>query len=115
MKDDPDFTGSLSLLAKGARPLVSIEAFLVDVGLKRASIKKRCLRTTSPVGEPSAPQRRRPPPDDPLLRATEEKPLHIDEIAERACVPLSHARASLLTLALENVVVEGPPGFFRRV
>jgi hypothetical protein len=42
------------------------------------------------------------------------RPLHLDEIAARASSSAQSASAALLTLALENVVVEGPPGFFRR-
>jgi DNA processing protein len=48
------------------------------------------------------------------LACTGPRPLHLDEIATRAALCAQTARAVLLTLALENVVVEGPPGFFRR-
>ena len=49
-----------------------------------------------------------------VLRATSAVPLHLDEIAAQAHASAQVASAALLTLALENVVVEGPPGFFRR-
>jgi DNA processing protein len=42
------------------------------------------------------------------------QPLHLDHVAQRAGLPAQAAAAALLTLSLENVVVEGPPGFFRR-
>ena len=38
----------------------------------------------------------------------------MDEIAAKARVCTSAAVTGLLTLALENVVVEGPEGFYRR-
>jgi predicted Rossmann fold nucleotide-binding protein DprA/Smf involved in DNA uptake len=38
----------------------------------------------------------------------------VDEIASRAGLPASALGTLLLTLALEDVVVEGPDGFFRR-
>jgi predicted Rossmann fold nucleotide-binding protein DprA/Smf involved in DNA uptake len=49
-----------------------------------------------------------------LLEATSAEPRHLDEIAARARVCTSAAATGLLTLALENVVVEGPGGFYRR-
>jgi len=41
-------------------------------------------------------------------------PLHPDAIASLAGETGQATAAALLTLALEDVVVEGPPGFFRR-
>ena len=49
-----------------------------------------------------------------VYRVTSTAPLHLDEIALRASMPVATVAPTLLTLALENVVVEGPPGFFRR-
>jgi DNA processing protein len=49
-----------------------------------------------------------------VFRATSAVPLHVDEIASRTGLSMSTVAPSLLTLALENVVVEGPAGFFRR-
>jgi predicted Rossmann fold nucleotide-binding protein DprA/Smf involved in DNA uptake len=43
-----------------------------------------------------------------------DTPLHPDAIASRAGETGQATAAALLTLALEDVVVEGPPGFFRR-
>jgi predicted Rossmann fold nucleotide-binding protein DprA/Smf involved in DNA uptake len=39
---------------------------------------------------------------------------HIDEIAAKSGLCMSALATALLTLALEDVVVEGPDGFFRR-
>jgi hypothetical protein len=40
-------------------------------------------------------------------------PRHLDTIALQACLGVSSTVTALLTLALEDVVVEGPDGFFR--
>jgi DNA processing protein len=99
------FRGSRLLLERGgARPLLFVDAFIASLG---------------------APGRPRPPahalPARPLnqseaaaLKATSATPLHLDEIASRAALSAQAAGAALLTLSLENVVVEGPPGFFTR-
>jgi DNA processing protein len=49
-----------------------------------------------------------------ILRAISSVPLHLDAIAAASNLGAQAVAAALLTLALENVVVEGPPGFFRR-
>jgi predicted Rossmann fold nucleotide-binding protein DprA/Smf involved in DNA uptake len=49
-----------------------------------------------------------------VLNAILDTPLHPDAIASRAGESSRATTAALLTLALEDVVVEGPPGFFRR-
>ncbi len=50
-----------------------------------------------------------------LYEACSTEARHIDEIAAGARVCVRDAATGLLTLALENVLVEGPGGFFRRV
>jgi DNA processing protein len=104
------FRGSRLLLDRGgARPLLFVDAFLATLGLL-------ALRGVAP---PQAVEH--VPPARPLnqseaaaLNATSTAPLHLDEIASRAALSAQAASAALLTLALENVVVEGPPGFFTR-
>ena len=91
------FEGSHALLQAGARPLTTTEALL-----------------SSLLPAPPQLDRDLSPAESALLQATPETPLHLDEIARRAHVTAQAATAGLLTLALENVVVEGPPGFFRR-
>ena len=99
----PGFDGSRGLLDQGrARALQSVDSLLSSLA-------------------PQGPSGALPPPPRPLsagesavLEATSSVPLHLDEIALRAQSPAPAVLASLLTLALENVVVEGPPGFFRR-
>jgi DNA processing protein len=100
------FTGSLQLLAAGARPLTA---------------PSELLRAMSLAGPDDDPGTTLPdlPPDLPadaraVLEATPRVPSHADAIASAAGLTAQVASAALLTLALENVVVEGPPGFFRR-
>jgi DNA processing protein len=54
------------------------------------------------------------PPAGKLLEAVGQSPQHLDEIAHSCGLPVAEAATLLLTLALENVVVEGPSGFYRR-
>ncbi len=49
-----------------------------------------------------------------LFHKVTQSPQHVDEIAHSAGLRAGQAASLLLTLALENVVVEGPSGFFRR-
>jgi DNA processing protein len=99
--DEFDFDGSRRLLDQGAKPLQAAEPLLASLTY---------LVRRAPVGTTSEAERT-------LLAglpAPLEPPLHLDEIAARAHLSPQAAAAALLTLALENVVVEGPPGFFRR-
>jgi DNA processing protein len=91
------FQGSHVLLHSGARPLTTIERLLASL-----DPDARDAPTT------------RSPAESAVLRATPQTPLHLDAIAHRAHLPAQAASAALLTLALENVVVEGPAGFYRR-
>ena len=136
------FTGCLSEIDRGAHVLTSIDAFLVAIGLARPAKARRTasgVRPAAPAlpgidlslessrGSPApleaAAEARPDParwiPDDPdtraLLEATSTEAKHVDEIAAIARVCTGAAQTALLTLALENVVVEGPEGFYRRV
>ena len=97
------FDGSRRLLDQGARPLHSLESLLGSLALTSAS----------PTAPSSPPLRPLSDTEAAVLRATSEVPLHLDEIASRAHSAAPAVMAALLTLALEDVVVEGPPGFFR--
>jgi DNA processing protein len=136
------FTGCLSEIDRGARVLTSIDAFLVAIDLASPARTRRPASGAS-VEVPSLPGidlGAEPPhrsftarpaaaaaqpdlaswiPDDPatraLLEATSTEAKHVDEIAAIARVCTGAAQTALLTLALENVVVEGPEGFYRRV
>ncbi|HXN30708.1 MAG TPA: DNA-processing protein DprA [Polyangiaceae bacterium] len=104
------FEGSRQLLDQGARALTGCVTFL------------RTLALHDPEGSGGAaspmPEARGNEPVDPIqsavLCAISSVPSHIDEIALKAHATVQVAAAALLTLALEAVVVEGPPGFFRR-
>jgi len=102
------FDGSRVLLADGARPLVSIEAFLRALGLGSAgppaSLPAHGHSTTGPLSDVAVA----------VLGALSPSASHADSIAARAHLTAQATAATLLTLALEDVVVEGPPGFFRR-
>jgi DNA processing protein len=95
------FRGSRMLLDRGARSLLFVEGFLASLGLSHGA-------------RPSEPVRPLQPSEAAALQGISTVPLHLDEIASRARLPAHSAAAALLTLTLENVVVEGPPGFFRR-
>jgi DNA processing protein len=109
-------SGSLRLLEEGARPLTSAHLFLSSLGLASSG-----NRPTSP-GEPGAsrPSLGGGPPlrlsghEFKALAAISTEPRHADAISAGAGLSPQATTAALLTLALENVVVEGPPGFFRR-
>jgi DNA processing protein len=112
------FDGSRQLLDAGARPLASIEGFLGALGVAGRPV----------AGSPPVPPQAVEPflgPSRPLLAplsapavavlaALSARASHADAIAARAHLTAQATAATLLTLALEDVVVEGPPGFFRR-
>ncbi|MGH7271540.1 MAG: DNA-processing protein DprA [Polyangiaceae bacterium] len=101
------FAGSRQLIDQGARPLTSIPRLLESLDLRGPSEAK------SPPPEASA-SRPLSSSESSILASMSSTALHTDAIALRAGETCSAAAAALLTLALENVVVEGPPGFFRR-
>jgi len=94
------FEGSRQLLADGARPLTSI-----DVLLRSVDAMVVAQAASSMLLSPEARS---------VMNALSHDPAHLDEIASKSHVSIHEASAALLTLALENVVVEGPAGFFRR-
>jgi DNA processing protein len=73
------------------------------------------------TGEAAPPAERfkplgRPPEGDEMrvLSALTSAPRHTDEITQEVGLAAPNVATALLTLALEDVVVEGPGGFFRR-
>jgi DNA processing protein len=99
------FDGSRWLLgharSTGARPLHHEDDLFASLGLGPAAPRAPVLTRALSDNETA------------ILGVTSTAPLHLDAIASRAGLPTQAAAAALLTLALENVVVEGPPGFFR--
>jgi DNA processing protein len=128
-----EFRGSHRLLDDGARALTSIEALLdtlrvqrsalslpYDIGPDRMEGQSQIIssETADRAVARACPGTEGEPPcsveELVVFRATSTAPLHLDEIALRSGMSVSTVAPTLLTLALENVVVEGPPGFFRR-
>lgn len=135
---DGAYTGALPLLGDGrARPLWSCEGFLAAYdraeapgcpaevhaafwGSEPAGVLPWPGRTRKPT--PATKRPRGATPVLPGLRSQDEKailsalsatPTHVDELVHRSGVCASSAVTALLTLALEDVVVEGPDGYFR--
>lgn len=108
--------GSLQLLAGGARPLTSAHLFLSSLGLEgsgnRPSSPGRV--DVSVARLEGGPTLRLSGHEFKILAAVSTEPRHADTISTGAGMSPQATTAALLTLALENVVVEGPPGFFRR-
>jgi DNA processing protein len=103
------FAGSRQLLDRGARPLLFVEALLASIGATPGALP-------GPAQPPEhiQPARSLNQSEAAALGATSAVPLHLDEIASRAALSAQAAAFALLTLSLENVVVEGPPGFYTR-
>jgi DNA processing protein len=104
------FDGSKILLESGARPLVSIDGFLVSVGLT----KKKRADARVVYGLPKPMREHLTPDEKTVLTALGNVAIHMDEVVLKTALATSAVSTALLTLALENVVVEGPAGFFRR-
>lgn len=99
MNEHDEFLGCQAELDRGARPLYTVGALLKEMGLVPSPNKN---------GPPLAEDARR------LLNVATIEPKHVDELASLSGVPAPSASTALLTLTLEDVVVEGPPGFFRK-
>jgi DNA processing protein len=96
-----DFDGTRQLLEAGVRPLTTLASFMRSLGQGRAP---RAISAMSTLGANESK----------VLSAICNVPRHLDFITTETHLPTHTTAAALLTLALENVVVEGPPGFFRR-
>ncbi len=109
------FAGSRQLLERGARAVTSTDGFLAALGLRTgAPARSSACSPTAARSPRSAAPLALTEAEASVLRATSTVPRHADEIASRASVSPAVVGAALLTLALENVVVEAPAGFFRR-
>jgi DNA processing protein len=97
-------------LLEGAPEIPQPEAEL-DPEVQRP-LRRRSRRP--PKGLPKAPRGRRWTEDENcILSVLSAEPRHLDTIALQAALGVSSTVTALLTLALEDVVVEGPDGFFR--
>jgi DNA processing protein len=63
---------------------------------------------------PSLPEHL-PPECLAVLRMLSSTPLHCDDLCAGSGLSTALVHAALLTLSLEAVLVEGPPGWFKRV
>ncbi|WP_394827600.1 DNA-processing protein DprA [Pendulispora albinea] len=126
------FAGSLALVDLGARVLTRGSELLCALGVvPRVTPRKADIQPRRPRA--SGPPRKEAQHTDRLdgclvsnksfvgtdgaqavFQVAESMPLHIDELTERTRLPAATVSTALLTLALENVLVEGPNGFFRR-
>lgn len=82
------------------------------IKLQRGRLKGEArLSSAHEVGELTLPT----PDERAVVEALSDLPMHVDEVCDKAALPLRRALGALLTLTLQAVVVEGPAGFFRRV
>ena len=110
------FEGSRRLLETGALALTSTHLLLHSMGVVAPGNRPHRTELTGASYEclRPAPTRDLSEHEFKALSATSTDPCHADAIAASAGMSPQATTAALLTLALENVVVEGPPGFFRR-
>jgi len=114
--DGKGFEGSCLLLEQGAQPLTSTHLLLqsLEPGVEGNRVLANGNGGASGVGRLVEATRALSDREFAILGAISTVPLHADAIAASAGTSPQTTAAALLTLALENVVVEGPPGFFRR-
>jgi DNA processing protein len=104
------FDGSRQLMRDGtAQLLTSARSFVRSLGISssrgRPQLRSAPLKRPLSMDESAVIE---------ALATAGQDPFHLDEITALAALSPQTARAVLLTLALENVVVEDPPGCFRR-
>jgi DNA processing protein len=104
-----DFAGSLKLIEEGASVLTSVEPLLRSLPIAGAASIQPPLHTAADGSTYALSVC-----ESAVLDTISQKSLHIDGIVARVSQSAQAVTAALLTLALENVVVEGPPGLFRR-
>jgi DNA processing protein len=123
------FGGSNAELARAREPnrgdvraLVEVAQLLRELDLDPSTAEGATCGTTplpfAPRGRPRRARRPRPPsgltPDEKsAFAALCHEPRHLDQIASRAGLSAASTATALLTLALKDVVVEGPDGLFR--
>jgi DNA processing protein len=121
---DLQSAGNLAEVALGARVLADDAALFDLLGVPR--LRPSLPSPTSPSSapppgldattaiEPPAPDHL-PPECQALLGLLSSTPLHRDDLCAESGLPTALVHAALLTLSLEAVLVEGPPGWFKRV
>ncbi len=101
-----DFRGCVTELGLGARLLTEMDELITSAGLNRDPAK---TRSDGPLFA-----RRLEETELRVLKGLSSTPQHTDQVALRVGLDAPTVTTALLTLALEDVVVEGPGGFFRR-
>lgn len=91
---DPLFAGTAELLRTGAVEPASVESLI------------------EALVQP--PPRRLSHDEAAVVQSLRNDPIHLDDLSEATSLPIGRVSSALLTLALDNVVVEGPAGCFRR-
>jgi len=100
----PEFAGCHLERALGARALTSVDFFLDAIGVPKQ------LGLPMPPATPSPP---RNPVETAVLAALEGAPKHADQVVVQCGLRYPEVMTALLTLALDDVLVEGPEGSFR--
>ncbi len=105
MADDAAFAGCQVERRAGAEALTSVELFLDAIGLPAKPVHRA----------PPAPlPARQNPMETRVLAAVGSGLCHAEEVAVRCGLPYPAVMTLLLTLVLDDVLVEGPEGFFRQ-
>jgi DNA processing protein len=122
------FAGCHRLLAEGVRPLTSCAVLVASLGLAGPAVPGVPVGAGSAATPTAYDSDGQGPSDGALsslvprslsscelrvLRVLSHVQLHVDGVATKARLGAQATGVALLTLALEDVVVEGPPGFFR--
>jgi len=90
---------------QGADALTSIDHFLGQMGIAGAP-RPRGRGAASPPKPRNANETK-------VLSSLGGTPLHVDEVVVRCGLPYPEVMTALLTLALDDVLVEGPEGSYR--
>jgi DNA processing protein len=134
---DLGFLGSVELIRRGAGVITTVEEAVAAIGAPAGlthvarpeapgwdRLVKRARAQNRPIPGGAAEENATPPEapaaslDDPdeksVFSALCDTPQHRDRLVEKSPLPPQRLATALLTLALKDVVVEGPEGFFRR-
>lgn len=108
-----NFDGSKELLQKkGARPLFSIAQMLEALGISPGEERRPSAHTLEEGQE--VPPALTGPLQKKIWASLTHEPLHIEAICMKLQEPCQTVQTELLTMTLEDVVVEQPSSFFRR-
>ncbi len=104
-------------LALGARALVSEDALLKELRAVRRAVPRARVRAEVLAREHVLARTLQELDEETtrVLGAISEVPIHMDDLCERASLPIRTVAAALLTLTLGAVVVEAPAGHYRRL